>query len=89
MQEFDPRRPAFRLAPRLMMGLAGCCALALGWRLTGAVVTEPAAGRVADTIPQFGALVRIKAAASQYPHPVILVKRRAKKLGGGWTQDEF
>jgi DNA helicase HerA-like ATPase len=35
-----------------------------GWRLTGAVVTEPAAGRVADTIPQFGALVRIKAPES-------------------------
>jgi DNA helicase HerA-like ATPase len=35
-----------------------------GWRLTGAVVTEPAAGQVADTIPQFGALVRIKAPES-------------------------
>jgi uncharacterized protein len=35
-----------------------------GWRLTGAVVTEPTAGQVADAIPQFGALVRIKAPES-------------------------
>lgn len=44
MQEFDPRRPAFRLAPRLMMGIAGCCALALGWRLTGAEAHLPTEG---------------------------------------------
>ena len=44
MQEFDPRRPAFRLAPRLMMGVAGCCALALGWRLTGAEAHLPTEG---------------------------------------------
>lgn len=41
MQEFDPRRPAFRLAPRLMMGIAGCCALMLGFRLTGAEAHLP------------------------------------------------
>jgi murein DD-endopeptidase MepM/ murein hydrolase activator NlpD len=49
MQEFDPRRPAFRLAPRLMMGVAGCCALALGWRLTGAEAHLPTQGmRIMD-----------------------------------------
>ena len=35
-----------------------------GWRLTGAVVAEPGGGQAADTIPQFGALVRIKAPES-------------------------
>lgn len=34
MQEFDPRRPTFRLTPRLAIGLAGVAALALGWKLT-------------------------------------------------------
>ena len=40
MQEFDPRRPTFRLTPRLAIGLAGVAALALGWKLT----TDQAAG---------------------------------------------
>jgi murein DD-endopeptidase MepM/ murein hydrolase activator NlpD len=34
MQEFDPRQPALRFAPRLFVILAGCSALALGWQLT-------------------------------------------------------
>lgn len=34
MQEFDPRQPAMRLAPRLVVVLAGCSALALAWQLT-------------------------------------------------------
>lgn len=33
MQEFDPRRPTFRLTPRLAIGLAGIAALAVGWKL--------------------------------------------------------
>lgn len=35
------------------------------------------------------ALVRIKSAASQYPHPVYVVKSIAKKRGGGWEVKEF
>lgn len=34
MQEFDPRQPALRLAPRLFVILSGCSALALAWQLT-------------------------------------------------------
>jgi hypothetical protein len=34
MQEFDPRRPTLRLAPRLFTAVAGLAALALGWKLT-------------------------------------------------------
>ncbi|WP_304169807.1 M23 family metallopeptidase [Phenylobacterium aquaticum] len=41
MQEFDPRRPTLRIAPRLLMGVAGFAALALGWRLTAAEATAP------------------------------------------------
>ena len=33
MQQFDPRRPTFRLAPRLLVGVAGLVFLTLGWRL--------------------------------------------------------
>ncbi|HQN51186.1 MAG TPA: hypothetical protein PK913_09005 [Phenylobacterium sp.] len=42
MQEFDPRRPTLRLAPRLLMGVIGFSALALGWRLTAAEATATA-----------------------------------------------
>jgi murein DD-endopeptidase MepM/ murein hydrolase activator NlpD len=41
MQEFDPRRPGLRLAPRLVLGAAGLAALALGWRLSTAQATAP------------------------------------------------
>ena len=34
MQEFDPRRTAPRLAPRILIGIGGVAALALGWKLT-------------------------------------------------------
>lgn len=34
MQEFDPRRPTYRLAPRMIVAAAGLAALAMGWRLT-------------------------------------------------------
>ena len=34
MQEFDPRRPTFRLAPRIAVAIAGFIALGLGWKLT-------------------------------------------------------
>jgi murein DD-endopeptidase MepM/ murein hydrolase activator NlpD len=34
MQEFDPRQPALRLAPRLLVVLAGCSALAMAWQMT-------------------------------------------------------
>lgn len=35
------------------------------------------------------AIVRIKCAAAQYPHPIIVCKRIAKKNGGGWERVEF
>ncbi|CAN5522567.1 peptidoglycan DD-metalloendopeptidase family protein [soil metagenome] len=41
MHEFDPRRPTLRLAPRLLVGVAGFAALALGWKLTAAEATAP------------------------------------------------
>jgi murein DD-endopeptidase MepM/ murein hydrolase activator NlpD len=34
MQEFDPRRPTFRLAPKVFTAIAGLAALGLGWKLT-------------------------------------------------------
>jgi murein DD-endopeptidase MepM/ murein hydrolase activator NlpD len=39
MQEFDPRRPTFRIAPRALMVAAGVAALALGVRLSDAQAT--------------------------------------------------
>ena len=53
MQEFDPRKQAFRIAPRVLMGLAGCCVLALGVRLQSAEAHLPSAGaRAADAARQ-------------------------------------
>ena len=37
MQEFDPRQPAVRIAPRLLVVLAGCSALVMAWQLTNRV----------------------------------------------------
>ena len=34
MQEFDPRRPTLRLAPKVFTAIAGLAALGLGWKLT-------------------------------------------------------
>lgn len=34
MQEFDPRRPTLRLAPKVLTAIAGLAALGLGWKLT-------------------------------------------------------
>jgi murein DD-endopeptidase MepM/ murein hydrolase activator NlpD len=56
MQEFDPRRPAFRMAPRLMVGLAGGLALLLGWRLTGAEAHLPSQGFQAQDAARLSAL---------------------------------
>lgn len=41
MQEFDPRRPTLRLAPRLLTAVAGLVALGLGWKLTAANIDAP------------------------------------------------
>lgn len=35
------------------------------------------------------ALVRIKAAAEKFPHPIIVVKKKTKAQGGGWSREEF
>ena len=46
MQEFDPRQPTLRFAPRLFVILSGCSALALAWQHTnhnhGAAVSQNA-----------------------------------------------
>jgi murein DD-endopeptidase MepM/ murein hydrolase activator NlpD len=34
MQEFDPRRPTLRFAPKILVAVAGFAALGLGWKLT-------------------------------------------------------
>ena len=41
MQEFDPRRSKFRMAPRVLIGLGGVAALALGWKLAATDATSP------------------------------------------------
>jgi hypothetical protein len=33
--------------------------------------------------------VKIKVAASMYPFRFVMVRARAKKLGGGWTREEY
>ena len=49
MQEFDPRKPAFRIAPRALMVAAGICVAALGVRLQSAEASLPGPGaRLAD-----------------------------------------
>jgi hypothetical protein len=35
------------------------------------------------------ALVRIKVAAAQYPHPIYVLKKIAEKRGGGWEKTEY
>ena len=47
MQEFDPRHPPVRYAPRLLVCVAGLSALAMSWRLT---VKEPVAGEHPERI---------------------------------------
>ena len=43
MQEFDPRRPTLRLAPRVFTAIAGLAALGLGWKLTAPAAPTTAA----------------------------------------------
>lgn len=43
MQEFDPRRPSFRLAPRVFVITTGLAALAIGWQLTASEPTRSGA----------------------------------------------
>lgn len=35
------------------------------------------------------AIVRIKAAAEQYPHPIFVVRKKTKKQGDGWDIEEM
>src|SRR5690606_13179729 len=42
MQEFDPRRPSFRVTPRVALGVGGLAALFLAWRLMGGEAAPPA-----------------------------------------------
>ncbi|HUO23946.1 MAG TPA: peptidoglycan DD-metalloendopeptidase family protein [Caulobacteraceae bacterium] len=44
MQEFDPRQPAVRLAPRAVVVLAGCTAVVLAWQIASRHQSAPAAG---------------------------------------------
>ncbi len=41
MHEFDPRRPTFRIAPGVLVGLGAVAILALGWRFSTAGATAP------------------------------------------------
>lgn len=41
MQEFDPRRSSFRIAPRVLMGASGLLALFFAWKLTDNQLTHP------------------------------------------------
>ena len=41
MQEFDPRRPTLRLAPKVFTAIAGLAALGLGWKLTASDTPMP------------------------------------------------
>ncbi|MBO9710827.1 MAG: peptidoglycan DD-metalloendopeptidase family protein [Caulobacter sp.] len=41
MQEFDPRRPTMRLAPKVFTAVAGLAALGLGWKLTASDAPAP------------------------------------------------
>ncbi len=49
MQEFDPRRPSPRLAPRILVITGGVAALAIGWQLTASDPGQGAAeGKLLD-----------------------------------------
>ena len=43
MPQFDPRRASVRLAPRLVVAVAGVAALGVGWKLNEAERQKPAA----------------------------------------------
>jgi murein DD-endopeptidase MepM/ murein hydrolase activator NlpD len=49
MQEFDPRNPPIRYAPRLLICAAGVSALALSWQLTMRAPRSPSPPRLIDT----------------------------------------
>ena len=65
MPQFDPRRPTFRVAPRLLVGVAGLVFLGLGWRLATLEPAHPAAApralsrAVPPAQPAFAAPVNI------------------------------
>ncbi|WP_312162318.1 M23 family metallopeptidase [Phenylobacterium sp.] len=64
MQEFDPRRPTFRLTPRLAIAAAGVAALGLGWKLTAdevAAPTKPPLDSAAITALQHAAFTQSEA----------------------------
>lgn len=54
LQEFDPRRPASRLAPGLLVGMAGVAALLVGLHFSGSAVgaklIRPASGKAATVL---------------------------------------
>ena len=50
MQEFDPRRPTLRLAPRVFTAVAGLAALGLGWKLTAPDTPVPVVRAPLDAV---------------------------------------
>lgn len=50
MQEFDPRRPTLRLAPRVFTAVAGLAALGLGWKLTASDAPVPVVRAPLDAV---------------------------------------
>src|SRR3712207_5990247 len=65
MHEFDPRRPAFRIAPRALMGVAGAVALMLGLKLSDAQANIPGPALRAQDAARISALQHAAFAASE------------------------
>ena len=84
MQEFDPRHPPVRYAPRLLICAAGLAALAVSWRLT---VREPAGERQADH-PAAAALPAQRLSQPKPPQGFARLEQVAMKVLPGETMKE-
>ena len=69
MQPFDPRRPAFRLAPRLLIGVAGLAILGLGWRFVAIEQARPATHAPRPLSPAALAALQTEAFAQSAAQP--------------------
>ena len=69
MPQFDPRRPSYRLAPRLLIGAAGLVALAVGWRLASSEQTRPPSQQARPLDPAAFAALQSEAFAQSSTRP--------------------
>jgi murein DD-endopeptidase MepM/ murein hydrolase activator NlpD len=69
MPQFDPRRPSYRLAPRLLVGAAGLIALAVGWRLASSEQLRSAAHQFKPLDPAAFAALQSEAFAQSSTQP--------------------